>query len=191
MIIKSAQFERGYIQGDASYDVSVPQVVFYGRSNAGKSSTLNALLGRKALAKTSGTPGKTKEINFYLINNGFYFIDLPGYGYAKVSKEDRVKLRKLIDWFILESPAETRKSVLIIDAQVGMTDLDWEILQLLKSREESIIVLLNKADKLTQSEISKVLKATYTEVPEGTPVIVFSAAAKKGVDKFWQVIESE
>jgi GTP-binding protein len=190
MIIKSAQFEKGYVLGDTSYDVSIPQIVFYGRSNTGKSSTLNALLGR-GIAKASSTPGKTKEINFFSVNNSFYVVDLPGYGYAKVSRVERAKLRELIEWFIIDSPADTRKSILILDAQVGCTDLDREILHLLISKDESIIILLNKADKLTQSELSKVLKATYAEVPEGTPVIVFSAKTKKGVDKVWQSIEAE
>jgi GTP-binding protein len=190
MKIKSAEFVKGVVEGKDFWEKDVPQVIFYGRSNAGKSSSLNAILGRNSLARPSGTPGKTREANFFNINESFYFVDLPGYGYARMSKVDQEKLRELILWFIGETEADTRIHVIVMDAKVGPTDLDKDMLDILnQERQEHVIVLLNKIDKLNQKELSAALKNAEVNLPEFVKLIPFSAEKKKGVDKFWSIVE--
>ncbi len=190
MKITSAEFIKGVVLGKEFWDKDKPQFVFYGRSNAGKSSSINALLGRNTLARPSGTPGKTREINFYDINNSLYFVDLPGYGYAKMSKTEQEKLRQLILWFVDETEVPNRTHVVVMDAKIGMTDLDREMLEILESSQSGkIIGLLNKTDKLNQKELSASLKKAGNEVPPFVRLIPFSAITKKGVDAFWEIVE--
>jgi GTP-binding protein len=190
MKIKSAEFVKGVVEGKDFWEKDMPQVIFYGRSNAGKSSSLNAILGRNSLARPSGPPGKTREANFFNINESFYFVDLPGYGYARMSKVDQEKLRELILWFIGETEADTRIHVIVMDAKVGPTDLDKDMLDILnQERQEHVIVLLNKIDKLNQKELSAALKNAEVNLPEFVKLIPFSAEKKKGVDKFWSIVE--
>ncbi len=192
MKITSTQFISGYIQDDEQdWNPELPQVVFYGRSNVGKSSTINALLNNKSVAKSSGTPGKTKEINLFLINEALYFFDMPGYGFAKVSKVARQKLHQLIKWFTFGTMARERLHVFILDIRVGLTDLDREIIEPLIKQESSVIILLNKSDKTNQKDTSKALRDTMAEIPEHIPVMPFSAEKKKGVDKFWKLVVGE
>lgn len=192
MIIHSAQFLRGYVYGQNTWDVSFPQIAFYGRSNAGKSSTINKLLGRNNLAKSSGTPGKTKEINFFAINEEFTFVDLPGYGYAKVSKVEREKLEKLIRWYAFETQAIARMNVFVLDAKVGLTDIDKEFLLPLVAEGKSVMILLNKIDKLNQKERNQALKDIRSDIGENITVLPFSARTGRGVKEFWEyVVTSE
>lgn len=192
MIIHSAQFLRGYVYGQDTWDVSFPQIAFYGRSNAGKSSTINKLLGRNSLAKSSGTPGKTKEINFFAINDTFTFVDLPGYGYAKVSKVEREKLEKLIRWYAFDTHAFARMNVFVLDAKVGLTDIDKEFLLPLIAESKSVMVLLNKIDKLNQKERNKAMKDIREKLGQEITILPFSARTGRGVKEFWaHVITSE
>lgn len=189
MEIKKAEFIKGVVEGDQFWDPSIPQIVFYGRSNSGKSSSINAVLGRKALARPSGTPGKTREVNFYLVNNSFYVVDLPGYGYAKMSKGDQENLRKLILWFAEETQIERRIHVVVMDAKVGPTELDREMLEILQAFPgEQVIVLLNKTDKLNQKEMSQALKYAKEVIPPFAHILPFSAEKKKGVEEFWNIV---
>jgi GTP-binding protein len=183
MQIKNSQFERSVPVGEAYWDESIPQVVFYGRSNAGKSSTINAVLDRTQIAKVSGSPGKTRLMNFYLVNKSFYVVDSPGYGYAKISFKERDELAELIDWYI-RSKVTHRKSIVIMDAGAGMTDIDTEMIQKLLDQDESVLLLINKIDKLNQSELSKVRKEIDTQFPELSKVY-YSARTKKGLHDFW------
>jgi GTP-binding protein len=189
MKIKKSQFVKGIVEGNESWDPSKPQVAFYGRSNAGKSSTINAILNNKTMAKTSAQAGKTTEINLFNINDSFYLLDLPGYGYARGSKEQKQKLDSLITWFICDTQVEKRVHVLIIDAQVGLTQLDVDTLEFLYRTNHPIILLLNKTDKMNQSEISKALNQTRSLVAGVVEIIVFSAKAKKGTEQLWKAIE--
>jgi len=192
MKITSIKFISGYIQDDEQdWNPELPQVIFYGRSNVGKSSTINALLNNKKVAKSSGTPGKTKEINLFLINENLYFFDMPGYGFAKVSKSARHKLHLLIKWFTFGVIARERLHVFILDIRVGITDLDREIIQPLIREKASIIILLNKSDKTNQKDTSKALRDAMAEIPQHIPVMPFSAEKKKGVDKFWKLVTGE
>ncbi len=143
----------------------LPKIVLCGRSNVGKSSFINSLFNRKNLAKTSSTPGKTRSINFYNINSDYYMVDLPGYGYAKVSQSERKKWGKLINDFF----AESKNIALvfhIIDSRHHPTELDIKLNQMLRELDLPYNVILNKSDKLKQSEISKSVKSIIQFFPE-------------------------
>jgi len=113
MKIKSAEFIKGAVGADNIFENEIPQIVFIGRSNVGKSSVINSLANQKNLAKTSSFPGRTQEINIFLINKAFYLIDLPGYGFAKIPKEVRYKIQKMISWYLFDSDYVFKKVVLI------------------------------------------------------------------------------
>jgi GTP-binding protein len=189
MKIRKIQFVKGVTEGDYSWDEERAQVALYGRSNAGKSSTINALLNNKTVAKTSAQAGKTKQINFFNINDSFYLLDLPGYGYARGSKDDKQKIDDLIVWFISDTQAAKRIHIIVVDAQVGITEFDADMLEYLYRTNDPIILLLNKTDKMNQSEISKVITQTHSAVAGVVNVVVFSAKEKKGTDKVWKLIE--
>ncbi len=150
-----AKITAEYIKGvrgtnDIMYD-GKPQVVFIGRSNVGKSSLINSLVG-KQLARSSSNPGKTVNLDFFLINQERYFVDLPGYGYARVSTKEKEDFRKMILWYLSESNVDHLLIVLIIDAKVGLTAFDHESIEFLKYHHKRFIVIANKIDKLTQGE---------------------------------------
>ncbi|MFA7385930.1 MAG: ribosome biogenesis GTP-binding protein YihA/YsxC, partial [Candidatus Paceibacterota bacterium] len=121
MEIKKAEFAKGVIGDDYGTKDNLPHIAFFGRSNAGKSSVINSLSGKKDLVKTSKLPGKTREANFFKINNSFYFVDFPGYGYAKRSISERNKMIKRIFWYLKFSKSKPNAVFLIIDAKVGIT----------------------------------------------------------------------
>jgi len=186
-MITSAEFVKGIVGTDEILNDGKPQIAFVGRSNVGKSSVINSLLGRKDLVASSSTPGKTKQINFFLVNGETYFVDLPGYGYAKVSLKRREKLRKMILWYLLSSGVKNRKTVLIIDAKVGLTDFDREMLELLQEWDEEIILIANKVDKIKKSEVKKRLTELQGVVGEIT-LISYSAKTKMGKEELLQEI---
>ncbi len=156
MQIKSAEFVRGVI-GSTPFlqTIRYPQIAFVGRSNVGKSSVINSLVQRNGLVKTSSTPGKTLQINYFLINDALYFVDLPGYGYAKKSQKAREKLRRMILWY-LTTPAEVHLDVLvlIVDAKAGLRDFDRDMLAIAREQQHRVIMVMNKMDKLNQREIA-------------------------------------
>jgi len=189
MKIKKALFVKGIVKGNESWDPSKPQVAFYGRSNAGKSSSLNALVNNKSFAKVSAAAGKTTEINLFNINDSFYLLDLPGYGYARGSKSQRQKLDDLITWYICDTVVSKRVHVVVLDAQVGLTELDIDTLEFLYRTQDPIILLLNKTDKLNQSEMSRALNTTRAQVAGIVEIIMFSAKEKKGTEQLWKMVE--
>jgi len=192
MKINKASFVTGIIKGRQKWDSNIPQIAFYGRSNAGKSSSINALLNNKSLAKTSSTPGKTTEINLFNINdNDLYFVDLPGYGYARGSATQKQILQDLILWFIKDTKVDNRIHVMVLDSKVGLTINDKVSLDFLSETGEKIIILFNKVDRLNQKEYSKNLKKIKSEIMDSVILIPFSAKKKKGVDKFWEAIKNE
>lgn len=176
MKIKSAKFVKGIMGDDDILTDGLPQVAFVGRSNVGKSSVINSLLGQP-LARSSKMAGKTTELNLYLVNRDFYLVDLPGYGFAKASKEERANLRTLIYWYLLYSSVKHKKVVLIIDANIGMTDLDLEILRRLKEREKDLIIVANKIDKVKKSELNNHLAEIRKQT--GTAIVLPYSAEKK------------
>ncbi len=141
------------------------EVVLCGRSNVGKSSFINSILNKKNLAKTSSTPGKTRSINYYNIDSRFYIVDLPGYGYAKTSQAERKKWGSLINDFFLKS-GYIQLTIHLIDSRHKPTELDVKLNDMIRSLEIPYIVLLNKTDKLKQSELSETKKITTKYFPE-------------------------
>jgi GTP-binding protein len=162
----------------------LPEVSFLGRSNVGKSSLLNALIGRKGLAFVSNTPGRTQTINFYRVDNGFYFVDLPGYGYARVPAEFQRSWKKLIDAY-LEQRENLKLCCVILDARRGWMDHDLDLKRWLEERGREYLVIATKTDKLNQSEESRGLRAIREEGVEPLP---FSAVTGRGVREIWQAI---
>ncbi len=161
-----------------------PQIVFSGRSNVGKSSLINKLLGRKALARVSASPGKTITVNFYDIDGKLYFVDIPGYGFAKRSPQDKLKWSKLTDGF-LKSKCEKRLILQLIDMKVGPTDNDYMMLDWLEATNSSYIIVATKADKLNKTQFNEA-KAELDKL--GVTVIPFSSQNGLGKDEVWKAI---
>ena len=165
----------------------LPQIAFSGRSNVGKSSLLNALLKRKRIARTSSTPGKTQCINFFLINDSFYFVDLPGYGYAKAPWKERQKWGQIIEEYLQWK--EIRKMVvLLVDIRHESSPLDLQMKSWLDFHQLEYIIAATKADKLSTSRRTRclnVLEQAFT----GTAVIPFSAVKGLGRLKLWGLIK--
>jgi len=178
--ITSAEFMRGIRGSDPILEDGVPQVAFIGRSNVGKSSIINALVHSKKLVRVSDKPGLTTEINFFKVNNKFYFVDLPGYGYARVGPGEREKLRKLILWYLMESNVPQLNVVLILDVKAGCTEFDKEILQILREKDHSYMVVANKVDKLGQKELSAQLRQ-IREASHEEEIVLCSTVAKSGM----------
>ncbi len=146
-------------------EVKLPIVILCGRSNVGKSSFINSLTNRKSLAKTSSTPGKTRSINYYRIDNRFYFVDLPGFGYAKASKSEREKWAALVKGFIKKEKS-IASAVHVLDSRHKPSELDHDLNDLLRFYNIPYIFLLNKADKLKQKDFSSVNKFFSLYFPE-------------------------
>lgn len=152
MTIQSAKFIKTAVGDDVVLLDGTPQIAFIGRSNVGKSSTINALTKQKGLAIVSSSPGRTQGLNIFLINENSYLVDLPGYGFAKLSKEDRTWLHELINWYLFNKKFEQKIIVQIIDANVGPTKDDLELLHTLEQHNKNILVIANKIDKIKKSQ---------------------------------------
>lgn len=165
------------------------EFAFIGRSNVGKSSLINSLLNRKSLARTSSKPGKTQTVNYYRINNEVYFVDLPGYGYAKVSKELKEKWRKMT-WKYFTTSEMLRVVFLLVDIRHDPSELDVDMYKKLYGIGFSPIIIATKSDKVKKSQtagqISRINKILGAE--EGTPVIPFSAATGEGKEEILEYI---
>jgi GTP-binding protein len=179
MNITSAVFVKGVTGDNEILDDGTPQVAFIGRSNAGKSSLINSLTGKPKLAITSSTPGRTKELNVFKINGTHYFIDLPGYGYAKTGGKALEKLNKLIVWYLLESQ-HSPKVVLVIDAEVGPTANDLETLRELQRTGKEIVVVANKVDKIKKSHYLTHLRKLQEKI-QGHKLFPYSSETKVGI----------
>ena len=162
----------------------MPEIAFLGRSNVGKSSLINALTGQKKLAFTSNTPGRTQTINFYRIDGVFYFVDLPGYGYARVPAGMAGQWKILIEHY-LEKRETLKLSCLILDARRGWMDKDLDLKRWLEYHGRPYLVVATKTDKLNQSEQEHGLRAIRKEGVEPLP---FSAVGGRGVRELWQAI---
>lgn len=180
MNIRSAKFIKGVVKADDLLEDGKPQIAFIGRSNVGKSTIINTLVKQKDLARTSSFPGRTQEINLFLINNSFYLVDLPGYGFARLSREARARLRDLIYWYLLDSHYKQKKVVLIIDANVGVTDTDLETLEALEEQNKNIVIVANKVDKIKQAVYAKQFQKIRGKVGNHK-IIPFSSEKRIGV----------
>ena len=161
----------------------LPEVAFLGRSNVGKSSLINALVGERRLAFTSSTPGRTQSLNFYRVDDRFYFVDLPGYGYARAPREATDEWARFIEHY-LQSRRNRGTAFLILDARRGWMDKDLELKVWLEANGWPYIVVASKMDKLNQSEQQRGLKA-IRQYAEPLP---FSAITGRGVREIWQAI---
>lgn len=169
----------------------LPQVAFSGRSNVGKSSLINSLLGRKSLARVSGEPGKTITINFYDIDRKLYLVDLPGYGYAKRTFEDKKKWSALTDGYFTDNKnIDSLKLVCqLVDSRIGPTEDDLDMLYYLREAGIPHIIVATKTDKLNAAEKAKFNSIMeQEELAEGTPVILYSAKTNLGRDDLWKII---
>ena len=163
-----------------------PEVAFLGRSNVGKSSLINSLLLRKGLARTSNTPGRTQSINYFLINESFYFVDLPGYGYARVSKSMRADWGKLAEQY-LSKPDGLVLCIQLIDSRHNPTELDLQLNEWLIAGGQPSMIVATKADKLSRTQLQKQLKAGG-EVLGGRELIPYSSETGLGRDRVWAEI---
>ncbi len=168
----------------------LPEFAFAGKSNVGKSSLINAIMNRKSYARTSSQPGKTQTINFYNINEEFYLVDLPGYGYAKVSQETKAKWGKMIEKYLRRS--EQLKAVfLLIDIRHDPSANDKDMYEWIVHNGFEPIIIATKSDKISRGQIDKHLKAIRVglKVRPGTIMIPFSSLNKNGLDKVYEVLE--
>jgi len=169
---------------------AVPEIAFAGRSNVGKSSFINRVLNRKSLARTSSKPGKTATINFYNIDNTVNFVDLPGYGFARVSKEEKKKWGNMIDTY-LNSRETLAQVILIVDSRHSPTEDDKLMLGFIRAVCGRAVIVASKIDKLKKTEIDNSLRRIITELKlEADDVIIpFSAISGEGADMFWDYVE--
>ena len=168
----------------------LPEIAFAGKSNVGKSSLINALINRKSLARTSSQPGKTQTINFYNINGELYFVDLPGYGYAKVSQQEKEKWGKMIERYLHQS--KVLKAVfLLIDIRHDPSANDKTMYEWILSNGFHPIIIATKADKINRSQLQKQIKAVRQGLgaDKDTVVIPFSAQTKQGREEIYEVVD--
>ncbi len=190
MNIKTAVFVKGINGTDPLLQDGRPQVAFIGRSNVGKSSLINSLTGKKDLVHSSPRPGKTREINFFLVNNKTYFVDLPGYGYARMSPQEKEHLRKLILWYLIDAKVPDQTIVLIIDGNIGPSGLDLEMLTLLQEHGHEVIVIANKMDKVKKGQVSKQIKELEHQLGI-EPILPYSAETHEGREQLLAILLSE
>ncbi|HQU86061.1 MAG TPA: ribosome biogenesis GTP-binding protein YihA/YsxC [Pyrinomonadaceae bacterium] len=186
MKITSAEFIKSAFNETHYTDDGLPEISFLGRSNVGKSSLINSLLQRKGLARTSNTPGRTQCINFFLINNDFYFVDLPGYGYAKVSKAMRRDWGAMAENYLAKRD-ELMLSIQLVDSRHAPTELDIQLNEWLKFHHKNFIVVATKADKLSSNQLNKTIKEIEKKLPD-SKIIAYSAVTGKGKDALWAEI---
>lgn len=191
MIIKSAVLD--IVCGITSKipDTGLPEVAFAGKSNVGKSSLINGLMNRKALARTSAQPGKTQTINFYKINDELDLVDLPGYGYARVTPAEKEKWGKMIENY-LHTSHNLKAVFLLIDIRHDPSANDRQMYEWILHNGYEPIIIATKLDKLKRSQVQKNLKAIREglQLKKGTTVIPYSAETKQGRDEIWALIES-
>lgn len=169
---------------------TLPEIAFAGKSNVGKSSLINALMNRKSYARTSAQPGKTQTINFYNINEEIYYVDLPGYGYAKVSAEIKAKWGKMIERYLHQSK-QLRLVFLLIDIRHEPSANDCIMYNWIVENGFHPVIVATKLDKINRSQVTKNMKQIEAKlkVVPGTPMIPFSAVTKQGREEIWNMIE--
>ena len=191
MVIKNVNLEIVCGVTSKVPDTAYAEVAFAGKSNVGKSSLINALMNRKALARTSAQPGKTQTINFYNINDAMYLVDLPGYGYAKASEEVKAKWGKMIENY-LHTSKQLKAVFLLIDIRHDPSANDRMMYEWMLYQGFAPIIIATKLDKIKRSQIQKNVKAIREglNVQPGTTIIPFSAETKQGRDEIWKLIDS-
>ena len=190
MIIKTVELETVCGITSKLPDNTKPEFAFAGKSNVGKSSLINALMNRKAYARTSSQPGKTQTINFYNINDALYYVDLPGYGYAKVAQEVKAKWGKMIENYLHQSPM-LKRVFLLIDIRHEPSVNDKTMYDWIVYNGYQPVIIATKLDKINRSQVQKHMKMVRQglEIGQDVTVIPFSAETKQGRDEIWALIE--
>ena len=194
MKVDTAEFVRSAHRREQFPRDGLPEVAFVGRSNVGKSSLMNRLLGRKGLARTGSTPGRTRAVNYFLVNRGFYFVDLPGYGFARAPRSERQRWARLMsEYFDRDGAAAPVRRLLVqlVDAKVGATALDCEAWEYFLSLGQEPLVAATKIDKVPKSRRARSLAAVRERLAlpeEGGRVVAFSAVTGEGSRELWRGI---
>ena len=190
MIIKNPKFEISAVSPKQYPNGNLPEIVLAGKSNVGKSSFINTMLNRKSLARTSSQPGKTRQINFYNIDSKFYFVDLPGYGYSKMSKTEQDKVGKFIEEYLF-----TRKNialmVLLIDIRHEPTKNDIMMFNYIRSISSNCLIIATKADKIAITKVASYIEnlRKTLELNESNILLPFSSERKIYSDEVWKELE--
>ena len=187
MRITAARFESAAARPGGGPPPGPPEVAIAGRSNVGKSSLINAVLGRRGLARTSRTPGRTRQLNFFLVNERFRVVDLPGYGFAVGPEEDREAWGPLVETYLRERPT-LRGVVLIVDARRGLGAEEIELLGFLAEVGRPAALVATKADKLGRNAATTALRKLTAVAGRAVPVIGFSSHTGDGRAAFWRVV---
>lgn len=192
MVIRSLNLETVCGITSSLPDNPCPEIAFAGKSNVGKSSLINALMNRKSYARISATPGKTQTINFYNINDEIYLVDLPGYGYAKVSEKEKAQWGKLIERY-LHGSKQLKAVFLLIDIRHAPSENDRTMYQWITANGYQPVIIATKLDKIKRSQKDKQLKLIREglSVLPGTVIIPFSSVSKQGRDDIWEFVETE
>ncbi len=190
MVIKNAEFLISAVKADGCPEPNLGEVMFCGRSNVGKSSFINMLVNRKNLARTSSNPGKTQTLNFFLINDEFYFVDVPGYGYAKVSKSVKATFGKMIEDYLKNREA-LRAVFLLVDFRHKPSEDDVLMYEFLKYYNKRVIVIATKSDKVKNSERRKnkeLIKETLN-LDSNDKFIITSSEKREGIGEVYTVLD--
>ena len=190
MIIKNPQFEVSAVRENQYPKNGLPEVVLVGKSNVGKSSFVNTMINRKKLARTSSEPGKTRQLNFYNMDNQFYFVDLPGYGYSKMSKQEQVKVGEFIEYYLAHRK-EICLIIFLVDIRHDPTSNDFLMYDYVIRSGLPCIILTNKADKVAKTKVDDTCKNIQKQLnPIGDiPTLPFSSERKVYSYEDWKIIE--
>jgi len=190
MKVKNPRFETSAVSPKQYPENSLPQIVLVGKSNVGKSSFINTMINRKSLARTSSEPGKTRQINFYNIDDTFYFVDLPGYGYSKMSKQEQEKVGSFIEQYLVKSE-NIALVIFLIDIRHNPTENDRLMYDYIIRSGLPFIILANKADKIAPTKVENTVKELQKQInPIGDcTMLPFSAEKKIYTEDVWNVID--
>jgi len=189
MIVKKCEFVKSAARQDQYPEINLPEIAFSGRSNVGKSSLINSLLNRKNLVKVSSNPGKTRTINFFLVNEQLMLVDLPGYGYAAVSKSEKQRWGKMMEDY-LKYRENLKEVVLLVDIRHKPTGDDKLMYDFIKYYRESAVIVATKLDKIAKSAVSKNLKIIKETLgtDERDIIVPYSSQTHAGREELWEVI---
>lgn len=188
MKVSSAEFVKSAFTEEQWPRAPLPEVAFMGRSNVGKSSLINSLLGIKGLARTSSTPGRTQALNFFLINRAFHFVDLPGYGYARVPREVRESWGEIVTTYLAKR-AQLMLSIHVLDSRHEPTKLDLQLSEWLTANGRLRLTVATKADKLSRNELQRNLRRAGGVLgAPGSEIVAYSAQTGLGRERLWRVV---